>query len=494
MRRTNFVPMMRIMIPYRRWVFRILVSVFFCVQWALAEEQIPGFHSFEIEGHGAIQHVFAGDFDGDSLTDLCLVICRSDASEPIRQLQLFYQQRNGLRKHCDACLNLPSSAIGVDFDDINGNNIDEIILLMQNGLFQWQPSACDSSQLIPLVGEQYSLYAAHPTILFHIPFILKDKNNAQLLWATVEENKCYRQEGDKFILSRVLPRMMDHKFVHEAMVYPVPSMVFSKNSDDLDSDIWQYSGDMITAFSPDEESPAFVWQAASSFEDRSIQPLQSSKLKIELIDLNHDDRQDVVVTQAVRGGVASHISHMQFYHNTSGRLAETPEQVVLTDNVHGEHVFCDLNHDDYPDLLVFELNVTFPQAIRFLLTGKVTVGFDVYMNQSGLFPSKPDQTIRWHLPVSLDEMILAPYDGFSVEGDLNGDGHQDLFAKIDDDIYMMVPGSETGFLNMDQKTYYHFPGQSQFVLKDFNHDNSDDILFYTSNDASHNHVIIYLSQ
>ena len=482
------------MTQYKQLVFQIFVSVLFCVQSVLSYEQIPGFHSFEIETQGSIQHIFAGKFNSDSLTDLCLVTYRSDTIKSVRQLQLFYQQKNGLKKHFDACLNLPPTAIGIDFGDMDGDDADEIILLMQNGLFQWLPSSCDSSKLIHLVDEQYSLYATHPTTLFHIPFILKNQDDVQLLWSTVEENKFYRKEGDQFILSRSLPRIADHQLVHQSIVYPIPHMVFSKKPNDPVPDIWQYSGEVITAFSPDKESPVFVWQPASSFEDRSIQPLQSSKLDIELIDLNHDDQQDVVVTQAVRGGVTSHVSHMQFYHNIAGKLPDMPDQVVLTDNVYGEHRFCDLNHDAYPDLLVFELDITLWQAIRFLLTGKVTVGFEVFINQSGTFPSKPDQTIHWHLPVSLDEMILAPYDEFSVEGDLNGDGHRDLFAKIDNNIYMMVPGSETGFLEMDQKEYYHFPGQKQFILKDFNHDDADDILFYTPNDVTHNHIILYLSQ
>lgn len=445
---------------------------------------------------GVIQDVFIGDYNGDRRQDLCLLVIKKTESGIVRELQLYFQKRP-LFAQPDAVLDCPPHTIALDFGEVLDDGVTRPVLLTEQGVFVWKTDNPDASALVPVIHETHSLYSVQPDRLFRIPFLVSqgNQNPAIIVWSTPQQHHVYEKKDGVYCQSRSLPVISDLCQIGNEMRFEIPRFVFSGSEESGQHQFWQLFSHgvfQVDLFAPSDSSKASLWIAPRYFEERTLYPLDEPKTYFEAEDLDGNGSPDCVAVQSVRGGLTSHISHVQIYLNRSDQISEMPDQVLLTNNIHGEHQFCDLNRDGLPDLLAFHLKTDLFQAAQFLFTGNVSVGVDVFLNHQTGFSQTPDQTLSWAMPVRLDAILLSPFEGWFAKGDFNGDSYPDLFVQISHGQYLITPGLPSGLFDSAHRQSFELEGSADFDIADLNGDDHSDLLFLAPQ-SQYNTLHCYLS-
>ena len=131
------------------------------------------FDLYNLEVEGDIFDFVSGDFDGDQLTDIVIVYSPIDDIGS-RYAGLYLQKGNdGFRPRADYLVPLPGSAVQMDASDIDGDGIDEVLIIDGGGVSYLEYSGGSGlSRPIRLI-EENTVYAI-PSFLGIVvePFVL----------------------------------------------------------------------------------------------------------------------------------------------------------------------------------------------------------------------------------------------------------------------------------------------------------------------------------
>jgi len=167
-----------------------------------------------------------------------------------------------------------------------------------------------------------------------------------------------------------------------------------------------------------------------------------------LLDLNADGVSDLVMIKTA-GGMMNMLSSVYvFPGQPGGGFPAKPAQLLTREAFTPVLLFHDVNHDQAKDLIVAAVEIGLVAASQVLLTGSLTVDFDIHLNAQGTFPGTPQATVE--IPFQINFKRAADIQGLPpVFGhDFNGDGINDLAHGRGEDaleIYLGAPQEEALF-------------------------------------------------
>jgi hypothetical protein len=190
----------------------------------------------------------------------------------------------------------------------------------------------------------------------------------------------------------------------------------------------------------------------------------------ELTDWNGDGLLDLIDVRT-EGMFRLHV-------NRSGRYDPVPDASWATEGPCLTHALRDFNRDGLGDLGLVELNTGAAGIVPFLLRQKIRIFFKCFAGRTqGYFSQKPDFSLsfsqRFAWQNGLNQKVFCLFDG-----DLNGDGRNDLAAGTDANVLTVFPAEENGYFG--KKDAFRIPAawSERCRAADMNRDGISDLIFW----------------
>jgi len=481
-----------------RWILWIIFGIGFLTQNASAEIS-PLSHSIQWHVPGRVNKVIPWDINQDEKSDLLVfsTMVSDDLIRHTRYLSLFISKSGRATGTPDQILPL-RDAIAFDVADLNQDNFSDLIFLCKDGIYCLQSESNRIIEEWNLLILTLSVFpGADLSNIIQYPFVADFNGNGtpEIIVPTNDGVRIYQQSDSLYQPIRDCMIRPQYQFlktdVMDLIIHP-PRLVFMDFDGDSRSDLIHLINDRIRIFLnpsiinrqnatllPDQEIDLGSHRLTYSAVDR-VAPVSH---QIQMIDLNNDGYTDLVLSQAARSSYINTVSQLHIYLNDQGALASFPDQILTAENYAGEHIVRDLNGDGLQDIILFNLDIGYSTAMRFLLTRKIVHQYDVYlMRYDHTYPSTPDS--KHTVKVDPRERPLASvvYALFQVD-DFNGDGYHDLLVATDKDTWILYPGRPDGaFYNKDQIKI-----KAQTAVKrmstDLNGDRAADLVFWGTDDS-----------
>jgi len=216
-------------------------------------------------------------------------------------------------------------------------------------------------------------------------------------------------------------------------------------------------------------------------------------------DVNGDGREDVVLWRA-RGDISPNITILLLLRGPDGKLPEQPTRVlrhsglpIRVDRELGVSPFRDLDGDGRCELILVALKTrvtSWSGLVEMVVSGGVDWVFTVRSGREGAYSGGPD----FQMAVT----STTPRDGtvfhfFSIDGDFNGDGREDLLVERGPeqfDVYLSAAGS--GFFRAGPALSFAAPTEARQVsTADLNGDGISDLFVQKMVEAQ---ITVFLSQ
>ena len=245
---------------------------------------------------------------------------------------------------------------------------------------------------------------------------------------------------------------------------------------------------------PNGRPPHFTYH----FDDTPLHPsiltqLGPSKQQMQLADLNGDSLTDLIRLRAPGARFTTDVSQIRIHFNRSGRWNKTPDQILTAEYFTGEAAMIDMNHDDRTDLVLTHFSTGLGQALRYLLTKRVKVSCHVHLMQpEGRYADQPDSKFSFTRSVAL-ERLLAQSETHHQISQINGDALPDLLAATQDNQWTLFPGDSVNGFTQSHKITLQAPGESRLLIHPLDDTGHADLLFWMPGDATRNRVQLFLN-
>lgn len=166
-------------------------------------------------------------------------------------------------------------------------------------------------------------------------------------------------------------------------------------------------------------------------------------------------------------------------------FSQTPDQVIKPGGIQLIFDILDLNHDGRQDLVTPIVKVGLRNIIRMLLTRSVQIEGEVYlMGENGLYPEKPDRVVKMVVNFTFRGGTTSPVYEIS---DFNGDGLVDVMTSIEEKRLIFFWGDDkNGFeSSAGAKFNIRLPQDGELVNgEDLNSDGKTDLIITYNEDNS----------
>ena len=403
---------------------------------------------------GTITGVYFPDVNGDGERDLLVVHHVNDA-DFTRRLTLFIRKHGTFRDTMKLKIPVDPHAIAFDFGDVNGDGAEEFIFLGKIGFeaLAWDGSRFQASPKPVLLPDGF-LQTPDPKNLPRLPVIFqRDSIQYPILLLPHQQGLALMQwNGKTWEIQKILYAPPQGNFTPDhTLQFQMPQIGFLDFNQDGEKDVF-VPGRELRVFLMNPVIPSDLEICLPDYVyplDMSHIPLSSME-KVSpitqtsfLCDLDHDGAADLVIAQAPKGGWTHAASHVQIYKNTFGHLEHLPAQILQGENLTGRIHIRDLNNDGFEDLVVERQSLSIKQAIRFLFSQKIKIGFDIYLMSDSLYSETPDYQTDFSQEAASDWMAF--HLPVSFDGDWNGDAIPDLLIQTKPGAFAIVPGTGAGF-------------------------------------------------
>ncbi|MFQ5636452.1 MAG: FG-GAP repeat domain-containing protein [bacterium] len=166
---------------------------------------------------------------------------------------------------------------------------------------------------------------------------------------------------------------------------------------------------------------------------------------------------------------------------------EKPDQIINPGGTLLVINVLDLNHDNRLDLVVPTVKVGFKNILSMLLTKSVTLKAETYlMDELGRYPEKPNSKTQMTVKFSFRGGANSPV--YEIE-DFNGDGHWDILSSLEEKRLVLFFGNGRGGFgqNINAKHNVLLPQNGEMVSAiRLNDDNKCDVIIrYDEDNAKH---------
>jgi hypothetical protein len=433
-------------------IFIILISVQGRAQTAPAGR----FQRFDFKLKGEVTDVITEDLDGDGLDEALAVHVDRSTDPPRRYLTIFPQDKNGFDVKRRIDWTFPAAVAAIDVGDVAPEPGRELCFITEQGVSY---AATRDNK----VGELKELFAAPSMVAIAydrgVPYynfvrdytgdgmddVLVVGFTGSLFAKQVAPGEFAKQE------LRLRPRMDIQAFdvgkllgdsespMFRVAYYAPQINILDTNGDGLTDLVVNFGAKVLVftqnaqGFSP---APSQTYNLKLLAEEEQRREMRN-RPNFAFADLDQDGRMDVVASQS-HGGLASRTSRTVLYWGKGDDLAKNRPGFEFKNPDTVMSVFVrDVNNDHLPDLIMPTMNLGAWTAGKVLITGGITVTWNVFLQQPGhKFNAAPDRSFNTDLKFNISKFQLD--SGIpNVFGDFNGDGFPDQAVGADKDLLVV---------------------------------------------------------
>ncbi len=478
----------------------------------------------EFDGVGH-DRVFA-DFNGDGKEDLGVQYTLSDQEDKYF-FYVFYQGPGGsFGPDPDISLTLPEDAKLFDAGNVAPSKGDELVILLDKGMFYYEKRGKSFSGLKPLFQSKSLFASAEPSRPLYQNFLwnLDQEGYDEVIFPTGKGPELYQrgEGGEKNF------ELMQKLNLPVEVTYRVGGLGDIMTTDDINQFLrFQPYGKRLTAnltlpdiFVMDADGDGlldilgllknklkiFCQQADGHFPEKPTavvekqiltpdeKKLSMSGQGMTLANLNGDETLDIIMTKWGSTENRSRMTRYIYYGKKGLKYNQAPDQVIATTSAIVDFGIYDLNRDGKKDLLIPFFHFAPSTAFKMMTENSIKIQFRIFlMGPDGRYSqgegknfATPDKRKMLNYKVDIIGVILDfqtliegkfhPLINFGH--DFNGDSYLDIVADTGADKINFYWG------NADVK-YSQMPDQVvplesavTYDIHDLNHDKKADIITY----------------
>ena len=454
------------------------------------------FNQKEVRVKGNIQAVTLIDVNDDTLDDLLVFYTKFDPTGLLtnRFLSIFHYRQDGFVIGDSQTVTLNHGEIVFDIGDIDGDRIPEIVFLENTGasVRKFNDGLLASNPHL-LIQTESLTHSHDPAAIRRYPFLhdIDEDTCLEIFVPASDRTRVFTCRDGSFHHSQTLWNGSRIQFdPRGALSYTTrfPEISVHDVNGDGRKDCLFIQQERLDVFlqnelsvdDPEDLTPPdlryrFLIKNVNPSAFESISP---SQLRLIPRDLNRDGYVDLVLVKAPHAALTKNISQVQIYMNHQGRFDDIPSQVLTTENISGDHIIADFNHDGRLDVGLLSFSMGFAQAARFLLTKRTSNAFELYtMRPDDTYPNKPDHRVSFARELRLDEIIAGSMCQ-SCSHDFTGDGSNDLVLGIDTRRLAVFEGGSTPYFSKRAVRIIDTAVSATHLTRDINLDGIGDILFW----------------
>jgi hypothetical protein len=456
----------------------------------------PLIHAVQWNVPGRVNKVLPWDMNLDGKCDLLVfsVSVPDDSNGFRRHLSLFLSDSGSTTPDQTLALR---DAIAFDVADLNGDNFTDLIFLCKEEIYSLQS---ESGRIVPEWQSLIQTASVFPgadinsMIRYSLTADLDGDLTPEIIIPAQEGVRIYQKSDSLYQPIRNCMIRPQYRFVENDgmdLIIHSPRLLFTDFDGDSRSDLIHLIHDRVrvflnpsilshqdTALSPDLEYDLGSRRLTHSSVDQ-VAPVSH---RIQMIDLNRDGYSDLLLSQAARSSYINTISQLYIYLNDRGALASFPDQILTAENFAGEYRVRDLNGDGLQDIILFNLDIGYTAAVRFVLTRKVIHHYEIYlMRNDHTYPSKPDSKLTVKMDPRERPLVSILY-ALSRMDDFTGDGCGDLLIATARDTWILCPGRPDGAFLQKDRIRIQARTAVESVSTDLNGDGAADLVFWDEDD------------
>jgi len=461
------------------------ISVLSITSVLAADQDMFEIYSLEVEGH--ICEFVTGEFNNDNLIDL-IVIYSPHSNRYTRYLGLYLQKETaGFRPRADYLITLPNSTAHLDVGDIDGDNIDEIILIDFEGIsvikYSEASGLSDPKRLVTISTLYSTPYVQG---IFIEPFIyeLTDRPGNELIVPTpggysifnYADNSLKRTGQLTAPLAENMAAVNTKDFSSEKSLelqLAIPELrIIDGNLDGL-SDIYFLWNNRVCCFYQDNENG---FGQMPDFVRFNISDDHTGYTKSYLTDCNNDKRPDLI-TISTSGGISSTETKLRLYPaDQRGVIADNfTDEINLSDS-YSNLMVSDYNSDNIPEIVIPAVEMGTFAATKMLLTKKTDMHLLIYNMKADHINNKPDKRLMYEFRFNFTDINPVSEVSFDWLGNYNSDRFLDAVFCDGNERLLFFWGHQTEYLskNPDLEIPLDHPSRAHPV--DLNDDNYSDLI------------------
>jgi hypothetical protein len=414
----------------------ILSSLSFAVAAISADQDM--FDVYPLKVNGEICNFIEGDFNGDALSDIGLVFSPSDSAE-LRLLSIYIQRpEKSFSAVPDRSIPLPPAAGQINAGDIDGDNIEEIVLIDSEGVLKYKYAPNPTSEeFVRIIRETtiYSLPLFRGIIVAPFIFEVLASVGRELIIPTLKGYNVYSPDGGGMFRSignlMTAPKCLNggkglRDFVDPAkssFSVCLGSVVVSDGDQDGRQDIYLLYDRKLFCFTQGQtgdfaESAAWQIDFCSDCEDVFVQS--------RLVDLNDDNRLDLAASCA-EGGITRAETKLRVHlAGGDGRISEKHGKEISLSDSHCNLMAGDVNNDRVREIIAPAVELGLIAVTKMILMKKADLHLLIYSLTGGLPENEPIARPRFEFQFNFD--LVNPLQDVAMDwtGDYNGDNLPDL--------------------------------------------------------------------
>lgn len=422
-----------------------------------ADQDMFDIYSLEIEGD--IHDFVTGDFNGDDLTDIVIVYTPLEQTDD-RYLGLYLQEKpSAFRTTADYLAVLPESAVQIDVADVDGDNLDDILLIDGTGVSLIKYSIGSGLTRPARLINQNTAYAVsnfHGIVVSPFIFELNDRADGPEMVIPVINGFALFQKGsggtyERAELMKLPINSCNHRLGIRSLsrkrslniTMELPEVqVYDGNRDGMQDLYFLWDHKICTFFQKDGK-----FGADPDVSVRFFRGLPEGYLRSSLADCNGDNRPDVVVSMT-SGGITNTETTIRYYMaDTEGRVSSNHSREVVLSDSYCNLIVTDFDRDNVPEIMIPAVEMGAIAASKMFLLKKTDLHLLIYPVRNGLPVESPEKRFEYEFRFDFENANPTAEINLNWSADYNMDNLYDAVFSDGNGRILFFWGNRSEFLS-----------------------------------------------